>query len=280
MTRPTDPEGAERTRALTRLKSFLDRKGAPRAQMTFIVVATGSAGLFFSFVLLRLGLRVMWLRYVVAIALAYGVFLMLVGAWLAIQRRKREVRRKSRSSGSGLGDVINVPGFGGSIGGGGGSSGGGGFRPGGGSFGGGGASAGFDGGTTPVVPLVAPSASSSGGGGHGGGGGFSLDLDGDELVVILAVVAAIGAAIAASVYVIVSAPTLLAEVMFDGALSAGLYRRLRVLNHNEWWQDAIRHTWIPVSVVAAFFGLAGHLIQKLMPGAVSIGTVLHRILHT
>jgi hypothetical protein len=231
-------------------------------------------------VLLRLGLRVLWLRYVVAIGLAYGVFLMLVGAWLAIQRRKRDVRRRSRSPGSGLGDVIDVPGFGGSFGGGGGTSGGGGFRPGGGSFGGGGASAGFDGGASSVAPLATPSAGVSGGGGRGGGGGFNLDLDGDELVVILAVVAAIGAAIAASVYVIVSAPTLLAEVMFDGALSAGLYRRLRVLNHHQWWEDAIQHTWIPASIVAAFFGLAGYLMQRLMPGAVSVGTVLRRILYT
>jgi hypothetical protein len=289
MKRDVDPAEQERTRALGRLKSFLERRGAPRAQMTVIVAATGSAGFLFSFLLLQVGIRIMWLRYVLAIALAYGVFLLLVGAWLGLQRRKRAAREQARSRGSGLGDVLDLPSSGGSFGGQGGGGGGGGFRPGGGSFGGGGSSAGFAEGNPQIIPLVQGSpgggdlagnvahAGVSGGGSHGCG--FSLDLDGDDLVVILAVIAAIGAAIGASIYVIVSAPTLLAEILFDGALSTGLYRRLRVLDHHQWWEDALRRTWIPAVIVALFFGVAGYLMQRYAPEAASIGMVWQHMAH-
>ncbi|MFI5165657.1 MAG: hypothetical protein ACHQQS_03475 [Thermoanaerobaculales bacterium] len=78
---------------------------------------------------------------------------------------------------------------------------------------------------------------------------------------------------------VVTAPALLAEVMFDGALSAGLYRRLRVLDHHLWWEDALRHTWLPVLVVAVFFGGAGYLMHRYAPEAVSIGGVLSHLTH-
>ena len=289
MARAIDPAERERGEALAKLKSFLERRGAPRAQMALIVAATGSAGFLFSVLMLHAGLRTMWLRYALAIALAYGVFLLLVGAWLGLQRRKREAREPGRPRGSGLSGGIDLPSSGGSLGGNGGGGAGGGIRGAGGSFGGGGSSSGFAEGNPQIIPLMQAQpdpggltggvarAGVSGGGGHGGGtsggGGFSLDLDGDDLVVIIAVLAAIGAAIGASVYVIVSAPTLLAEVLFDGALSAGLYRRLRVLDHHRWWEDAIRHTWIPVAIVALFFGVAGHLMQRYAPEAASIGAV-------
>lgn len=296
MKRQIDPVERERGEALGRLKSFLQRRGAPRAQMTVIVAATGSAGFLFSFLMLRVGLRTMWLRYALAIALAYGVFLLLVGAWLALQRRKRAARERSRSHGGSLTDLSNLPSSGGSLGGhGGGGGGGGGIRAGGGGFGGGGSSSSFAGDNPQIIPLMQAQpgpgglsggvahAGVSGGGPHGGGvsggGGFSLDLDGDDLVVIVAVIAAIGAGIGASVYVIVSAPTLLAEVLFDGALSAGLYRRLRVLDHHRWWEDAIWHTWIPVTVVVVFFGVAGHLMQRYAPEAASIGAVWQHMVH-
>ena len=286
-----DAEPVEEARAVERLRAYLQRRGSPRVQMTVIVAATGAAGFLVSFALLHLGLRTMWLRYTLAIALAYGVFLLLVGAWLALQRRKLGVRAEA-SRGGGVGDLLDVPGSGGSLPGNVGRAVGR-LRPGGGSFGGGGSSASFAGGQ-PVVPLMpAPPAEASGvapsggarsglaaGGRHlgGGHGGFSLDLDGDDLVVIVAVVAAIGAAIGASVYVIVTAPTLLAEVMFDGALSAGLYRRLRVLNHHRWWEDAVRHTCIPALIVTVFFGIAGYLMHRYAPEAASMAGVLNPML--
>ena len=286
-------EPVEEARTVERLRAYLQRRGAPRVQMTVIVAATGTTGFLVSSALLHLGVRTMWLRYTLAIVLAYGVFLLLVGAWLALQRRKLGMRAEA-SHGGGVGDLLDVQGSGGSLPGNVGRAVGR-IRPGGGSFGGGGSSASFAAEGQPVVPLMAAPPAEGGGltssgvahsslaaGGHhlaGGHGGFSFDLDGDDVVAIVAVIAAIGAAIGASVYVIVTAPTLLAEVMFDGALSAGLYRRLRVLNHHRWWEDAVRHTCIPVLIVAAFFGIAGYLMHRYAPEAASMGGVFHHMAH-
>ena len=259
--------------------------------MSVIVAATGCAGLVCSFALLHVGLRLMWLRYVIAIGVAYGAFLLLIGGWLAWQRRKLERRATVSGSGGSFLDIVDV-----NTGGGGGVARGAARLAGaGGRFGGGGAETGFDGANmaaaqaVPVpmplgdAPGVAGHAASTGArslagiGGHGGGSGFELDLD--DAVVIVAALAAIAAAVASSVYVVVTAPVLFAEVMFDGALSAGLYRRLRTLNHHRWWEDAIRHTAIPVAVVTVFFGIAGYLMQRYEPGASSIGAVAQHLLH-
>jgi len=51
--------------------------------MFLIVSATGAAGFLFSFLLLKAGLSVMWLRYPLAVGFAYLVFLLLLRLWLA-----------------------------------------------------------------------------------------------------------------------------------------------------------------------------------------------------
>jgi hypothetical protein len=277
----------ERRRALEKIRASLVRRGSPHAQMSLIVAATGCAGFLSSFALLHLGLRMMWLRYALAIGLAYGAFLGLIGAWLALQRRKLAGRPPRSQSGSRALDVVNIsPGGIGR----GAASGAARVAGRGGEYGGGGASAAFSeaGVSGPsVVPVPMPVAGNSvtpadvaGAGGHAGsglGGGFNLDLD--DAVVVVAAIAAVLAAIAASVYVVFTAPALFGEVMFDGALSAGLYRRLRALNHHQWWEDAIRHTAIPVTAVLVFFGAAGYMMQRYAPEAASIGAVVHRLLH-
>jgi hypothetical protein len=98
--------------------------------------------------------------------------------------------------------------------------------------------------------------------------------------VVVAVIAAIVAAVAASVWVVISAPALFADVLFDGALSAGLYRRLRTLNHHQWWEGAIRHTWVPVLGTAITFCAAGYLMQRYAPEAASIGAVWQHLTQT
>jgi hypothetical protein len=103
----------KRKRAVERIRAKLERRGSPRAQMSMIVVAAGSAGFLCSFVLLQLGLRLMWLRYGLAIALAYGVFFLLVGAWLTHQRRKlarREIRSRSGSTAEDVLDIVDAVG--------------------------------------------------------------------------------------------------------------------------------------------------------------------------
>jgi hypothetical protein len=265
---------ARRKRAVGRIRAQLLARRSPRAEMSLIVAAAGTAGFLCSFVLLHLGLRLMWLRYGLAIAFAYGIFFVLVAVWLALERR-RVARQESHSLDS-KGDILDFLDL--DFGGGGAGRSAARFTGGGGRFGGGGASATFDQADGAAadcpVPARAPESlghSASTGGGVGKHIGLGLDLD--EVVVIVAVVAAIVAAIAASVWVVVSAPELFAEVLFDGVLSAGLYRRLRRLNHRQWWEGAVRHTWLPVLVTALTFSAAGYLMQRYAPEAASIGAV-------
>jgi hypothetical protein len=264
----------KRKQAVERVRSSLVKRGSPRAQMTAIVVAAGCTGFLCSYLLLHLGLRVMWLRYGLAIALAYGAFLILIGAWVEHQLNKvteRETRRRrdltvedvvtddplGANAAEGVARLVSkldpVPPDGASH-----------FAGGGGQFGGGGASASFE-------SVDVPDAEASSSIGNGIDVGFNLDLD--DAVVVVAVLAAIAAALTASVWVVISAPTLFAEVLFDAALSAGLYRRLRRLDASKWWQSAIRRTWIPALITTVAVTTAGYVMQSCVPEAASIGAV-------
>jgi hypothetical protein len=118
----------------------------------------------------------------------------------------------------------------------------------------------------------------------GGPGGslfdFSFDLDLEEGALALVVLAAVACAVAAAAYVILDAPSLLAEVLLDSVLSAGLYRRLRKIEQRHWLESAVRKTGLPFLLVAVFFMAAGALGHWYAPDAVSIGGVLRHILRT
>lgn len=245
-----------RERAIELLRRRLTRTGAPRLQMTGIVLLTAAAGFLASASLLAVGVHRMAIRYPLSVLLAYATFLLLLRGWLAFQRSR------ARRPGSLL-ELVDVPDLGGSGSSGGGS---GSFHFGGGSSGGGGA-----GGTwNPAVP--------SGLGPTGGGGSgvdiwsaFSLDLD--ELLILLLVLLAATSALAVSVYVIFVSPTLFAELFLDGALATGLYRRLRRVDTKQWMVGVARRTWIPVVIVVTIFFLFGWGLQWIVPEAQSIGGV-------
>jgi len=107
-----------------------------------------------------------------------------------------------------------------------------------------------------------------------GGPDLSLgDLGGDEFIVILALLAAICVGAVSAVYVVYSAPALLAEVLLDGTLSYGLYRRVRELEGRHWVESVVRKTWLPALAVVASFTLAGVAMQWYAPEAASVGQV-------
>jgi hypothetical protein len=123
-----------------------------------------------------------------------------------------------------------------------------------------------------------PSGPSSSSGGSGSGFSLDLDLDGDDLVVVAVVLAVLAACVAASAYVIVTAPALFAEVLVDGTLSAGLYRHVKGLDEESWLEAAVKRTWIPFAVVAIFFVAAGVLLHRVVPEAASIHDVVQHVL--
>lgn len=261
-----------RERVIERVKGRLLRHGKPRIQMFLILSATGAVGFFISYALLHIGLTRMWLRYPICILLAYCVFLLILRFWLFSHSKEQEsgldidpsildvdpsaLNLLPADVGGGSGDGISI--FGG-----------------GGDFGGGGA-----GGSWGEAVSSASNVSGSGGGGGGGGsvsssggGGGIFDFDLDEGCLIVLAIAAVFAALFASLYVVYIAPELLAEILVDGLLVGGLYKRMKGLERRNWLETAVRKTLLPALIVALLFSVAGYLFQKAVPRANSIGDV-------
>jgi hypothetical protein len=283
-----------RSRAIARLERVLARTGEARFLAFLMLSCTGMAGLFASWAMLHLGIGRMYVRYPLAVAAAYGVFLGLL--WLWIWRRRH----------NSIMDLLDLPGggrSGTSMGGSGGDA-----RPsfGGGQSGGGGAGGTWGAGQQGLLPPSPPAGGSDGpadlaaespglpsapvqdggGGGSGsgasgsGGSGWSVDLDLDDgaaIIAALAIAAAVLASLCASLYVVYIAPHLLADVLFDGVLVVGLYRRLRSLPQQGWLSVAVRHTIVPALLTLVVFFAAGLVAHSYVPEARSIGDIWRRL---
>lgn len=255
MRRTITLQGRERTIEIVERR--LSRESMPRLQMSVILILTGLIGFLASVALLHLNVSQMWIRYPIAIAVAYGVFLMFLRVWLWFHGRESNCDLDyvdlplELIDGEGLSSGESVH-FGG-----------------GGHFCGGGAGGSWG-------ESVARSASSTGNSASSGFS-FDLDLDLDGLVfLIIAGVALIGALIPV-LYVIYIAPVFLAEILIDGVLLVGLYKRVKKVDHRHWLRAAVRRTVIPASLGAALFSIAGFALQKAVPVAHSIGDVWRHI---
>jgi hypothetical protein len=113
-------------------------------------------------------------------------------------------------------------------------------------------------------------------GGAGADTGGSLDVGMDEGLVLLVFLLAVACATLAASYVIFTAPSLLAELLLDGVVSAGLYRRLRRIERRHWLDTVLRRTRLPFLITAAFFTLLGGAFQLYAPEARAIGGVLEK----
>ncbi len=248
-----------RERVVRLIKSRLLRKGKPRLLVTLILLITGLVGFLVSYLLLHSGMTRMWLRYPLAILFAYCVFLLLLRLWLALQRSRQRV-------GVEVGDVTDIaPELPDAL-----------FRSRGGyaegfRFSGGGADAGGGGAGSSWGESSLSSSSSSGS--SGGGGGFDLD---DGVFIVIAVVVIAGALLAVF-YVVYIAPALLAEILVDGVLVAGLYRELKGVEQRHWLRAAVRKTLLPALIAAALFSAGGYALQRAAPKARSVGEVLKHL---
>lgn len=235
-----------RARWIARLRHRLERDGTPRFDMLLITLLTGGIGFLVSATLLAVGVDEMPIRYAIAFGFAYLVFLWLLRLWL----RNRETVDFDVFDAADL--ATDVPRLFES-----------GFEGGGGAFGGGGASSSFDG--EPVRPVAS---------GDSKGGALSV-FDAEEGVVVIALVAAALALLAASFWVIWSAPALLAELALDACFVGGLYHRLRRVDSPAWLGTALRRTALPFLFTGALFVFAGWLAQEKYPAARSIGEVVN-----
>ena len=223
-----------RKEAVAGMVHYLERFGWPRVQMTLMVLLTGLAGFFASVLLRARGVDDMWLRYPLAVGIAYAVFLLLLWIWM-------------HTGGPGEDSVDDA----------------------------------VDVGADLVEFSVRRAASASEPAGQTLGDsaleavGGAAEGEGCVLVVAVVVVAVLaGGLLVAAGYVVSGAPLLLAELLVDGALSVGLYRRLRRDQQEFWLLTAVRHTGLVFVLAAGFLCLAGLVLANIAPGAHSIGEAI------
>lgn len=212
--------------------------------MSLIVAFTAGAGFLSSVLLQTAGMQRMWLRYALCIAIAYAVFILLIGLW----RRWREWDLSFDLPGSSPGYGSSTQSWSGQ----------------GGSSGGGGASASFEGVSlsTPIESVDAPDLPDL------------PDVDIGEGIWLLPLLLIATGMLIAVAWLIWVAPVLLAEVAVDAALSAGLYRRLRHSEAEDWFFATLRHTWKPFLLAGICAVIVGALLGYLAPEATTLGEAL------
>src|ERR1051326_8502881 len=198
--------------------------------MTLILVATFAVGVLAVHALFVIHVAKLWMRYAIAVIVAYGAFLGLLKIWLFyFAICIRHAHAKGSSGGVDIGDFCDFS-SGGS------SSSASDLAAGGGKFGGGGASGSWGTGE-PQSVITAPVKSS-------GGGGFSLDLDGDEIVLVLIVIAVAPAIIGAGAYLICAAPTMPSATPFHAGPASALIHKTSKVSHPEWVGSVLHATAI------------------------------------
>ena len=255
---PPSPDGrtdtVPREHLVAEIRDRLARLGAPRLQLLLIVVLAGTAAFLVSVAGLWWGVASMTLRYAIATVAGYVTFIALLRAWIAWQRGSWP----DLDAGS---DLLDVE---------------------------------FD----LLRSGCKEDARVFEGGRSGGGdaasdvGGIqsdrawprgeslldlSLDFD-DFWPVLLALVCALGGLLTV-VYVVWTAPLLLAEVALDGAVFAAVYRRLHARDAAHWAATTVRRTWMLAVILVLFAAACGFAFEQIAPDAWSIGDVV-RVLTT
>jgi hypothetical protein len=207
-----------------------------RFHMFLIVAASVAVAVLVTHFWLVMGVGSIWIRWIWALAMAYATFFAGVWVWLHLSRYGRHLRSRFDPDAPGDLPVPDGSGIGGSPGGVATHD----IDPGGGSFDGGGASASYE---DANIPLDGGSPLD-----HVGDAVANIDaLDGEGgcLLVIAGVLLALGLGVlfGAAGMVIVEAPTIITEVVFEVLLASTLIRGVRRLQGRDWGRALFRQTW-------------------------------------
>lgn len=242
-----------------------------RFHMLLIVLVSFFSGLLTTKWLYRIGLDTMWLRYVVALVVAYGIFLLGVRIWLAYTGHNRYLRRRREDSSADIPDI---------------SSGGShhdgvvsqcDVAAGSGEFGGGGADSTFaiDGGALPDMPDVSLGGTADVLSGAADGEGCLVALVGGILWVVVAAV--VLWVFGSGFYVIYEAPGIFTEVVFEAILADRLLRMSKGADAAGWLGGAFRATWKPFARVGVFTLLVGVAGELAYPDAHTLMEVFQHL---
>lgn len=283
-----------------RIKRHLVQRFYVRFHMTLILASAGLGAMLGNWVMLHmLGMHSMWLRYPIAVALAYLTFLAGVALWLryvgVAQRTVREDAGEQPETVISDNDPDSEA-----------------------------AARGASAWGQPLEPARGskprdrkssdsswspdgidlpfssgkslPNAFSNGGGSSGGGGAsgswgdalpvadsggsssFSLgdigDLDGDGIVLLLLALALIAAVFFVSGYVIWFAPDILSEAVFGATLAASLSKSARRNDNEGWVAGVIGKTWWPFALVLLVAEAVAIFVALNYPTAATLGQAL------
>jgi hypothetical protein len=226
----------KRARLVEQARRYLESAGQPRLVMLGMLSVTLAAGFLASVAMVHLGVVQMHIRYPLAVAVAYATFLWQLRCWL---RRQSLFSQLSEDP-----EGLLVPG-----------------------------AAAF--GAAAVGDKMAAGEtrqpkSSTGSSGIGDLSGFGDIPEGIGALVLLVLIAGITTLIV-SVYLVVTSPLLLAELLVDGALLGAMSRAVSPDHLPHWSPALVRRTWIAAVVTAVVFGLVGFGIERVAPGARTLG---------
>jgi hypothetical protein len=277
---PADPRREQ-------LRKHLVQRFYVRFHMSLILFSCFLAGMLANSLMLAIGISWMWLRYPLAVGVAYGAFIGGIWLWrkylLARMHKPADDRTLDLST---IPDVFDTGSSAGRVGD---------VMPRGGNFGGGGSShswAESASNAQPRMPNVqsvqtsmdssiaeaAPSdlqaaPESGGGGGGGGGGGSKLEALGavDDGVLLVLAIAVIVAIVFASGYTLWAAPDIITEAVFGGALAGSLAKTAAREDAHDWVEGVVRKTWWPFAIVSVCAWLFGAYAGSEYPGARTMG---------
>jgi hypothetical protein len=252
------------------LMQALRTKHFTRFSMTLILATCICLAVLTTKLLLAVGVLDMWVRYLVALLVAYGAFFIGVWIWLHLSPYGRHLRSQQKHGEDWIDANIDLPlPSGGSA-----PTG---FQGGGGSFDGGGAGGSWDA-ANPGVSVDFPGTSSSVGnslgdiasvGDVGDEGGCLLVIAGILLAIVLFAI------FGATAYVVYQAPAILAEVVFEVLLGSPLARGANALGSANWPAVLLAKTWKPFAIIAAMAIGFALFCKVYFPGITSIGGLLH-----
>jgi len=254
-----------RARALQLAKNWIAQRGRARLEMSAIVALSGACAFAASALLRWQGMTAMALRYPLAVACGYLTFLGLLGLWLKRHHSDDEEPADTfadavdllDTSMSELADLrpasADEPAR---------------FVGGGGDFGGGGASGTWVAqeriASAPVVDAAESGAVLDG----------LPDTDADDWMVVLVIVVSAAVAVFSSLYVVYSAPELLAELLADAMVSATVYGRLQRRDERNWLSIAVRRSAVPALLTALAFTVIGWAAGVVAPDADTLGQAI------
>lgn len=218
--------------AREKIKRYLVQCFYTRFHMSLILSSSALAAMLANWLLLNGGVHAMWMRYPLAVSVAYLMFL--VGVWLWLKYMGMGRNDESKSSLVENLDVTDVP-FG---------NGGGRLelpdalpRGAGGRFGGGGAHASWD-----EASPAGESASSAGVGAKSGG---FINLDGEGLVLLLLALLLIASIFLLSGYMLWFAPDILGEAAIGALFAGGQAKSAKHQDNANWVAGVAKKTWWP-----------------------------------